>query len=182
MEAHLPNPPLPLLGRRAGRGVWTGAALPAVPGGGGGPTPTYMAQNDPHITLIILTAHMWGGVFFVKTNFPGQNLCSGAFGGQHLSLHKTKGPARKPISGTPPPPLLRRAPMPSPPRKAIFGPPSLTSGGGNGTLRRTQYMARAAAHFKRGAQPDWPPMARRIMCCVHRKARVAMALSTVSQA
>ena len=28
-------PPLPLLGRRAGRGVWTGAAPPAVPGGGG---------------------------------------------------------------------------------------------------------------------------------------------------
>ena len=33
-EAHLPIPP-PLLGRRAGRGVWAGAALPAVPGGGG---------------------------------------------------------------------------------------------------------------------------------------------------
>ena len=30
------QPPLPLLGRRAGRGVWAGAALPAVPGGGGG--------------------------------------------------------------------------------------------------------------------------------------------------
>ena len=42
---------------------------------------------------------------------------------QHPSLHQTKGPARKPISGTPPP-LLRRAPMPSPHRKAIFGPPS----------------------------------------------------------
>ena len=34
-EAHLPNPPLPLLGRRAARGVWAGAALPAVTGGGG---------------------------------------------------------------------------------------------------------------------------------------------------
>ena len=33
-EAHLPNP-APLLGRRAGRGVWAGATLPAVPGGGG---------------------------------------------------------------------------------------------------------------------------------------------------
>ena len=40
MEAHLPNPTLPLLGRRAGRGVWAGAALPAVPGGGG---------SDPNI-------------------------------------------------------------------------------------------------------------------------------------
>ena len=64
-EAHLPNPPPPpLLGRRAGRGVWAGAALPAVPGGGGGVlTPTYMAQNDPHIALIILTTHMWGNIF-----------------------------------------------------------------------------------------------------------------------
>ena len=67
MEAHLPNPPLPLLGRRAGRGVWAGAALPAVPGGGGRgggcPTPTYMAQNDPHVALIILTTHLWGKIF-----------------------------------------------------------------------------------------------------------------------
>ena len=39
-EAHLPNPPLPLLGRRARRGVWAGAALPAVLGGGG---------SDPNI-------------------------------------------------------------------------------------------------------------------------------------
>ena len=54
------QPPLPLLG---GRGVWAGAALPAVPGGGGGSTPTYMAQNDPHVALIILTTHMWGNVF-----------------------------------------------------------------------------------------------------------------------
>ena len=61
-EAHLPNPPLPLLGRRAGRGVWAGAALPAMPGGGG-PTPTYMAQNDPHVALIILTTHTWGKIF-----------------------------------------------------------------------------------------------------------------------
>ena len=63
-ETHLPNPPLPLLGRRAGRGVWAGAALPAMPGGGGGgPTSTYMAQNDPHVALIILTTHMWGKIF-----------------------------------------------------------------------------------------------------------------------
>ena len=34
-----PTPPLPLLGRLAGRGVWAGAALPAVPGGGGGSDP-----------------------------------------------------------------------------------------------------------------------------------------------
>ena len=57
-EAHWPNPPL-----RAGRGVWAGAALPAVPGGGGGPTPTSMPQNDPHVALIILTTHMRGKIF-----------------------------------------------------------------------------------------------------------------------
>ena len=62
-EAHLPNPPLPLLGHHAGRGAWAGAALPAVLGGGGGPTPTYMAQNDPRVALIILTTHMWGNIF-----------------------------------------------------------------------------------------------------------------------
>ena len=31
--------------------------------GGGGPTPTYMAQNDPRVALIILTTHMWGTIF-----------------------------------------------------------------------------------------------------------------------
>ena len=34
-EAHFPNPPPPLLGRRDGRGVQGGGARPAVPGGGG---------------------------------------------------------------------------------------------------------------------------------------------------
>ena len=57
------QPPLPLLGRRTGRGVWAGAALPAMTGGGGGATPTYMAQNDPRVALIILTTHMWGKIF-----------------------------------------------------------------------------------------------------------------------
>ena len=55
--------PLLLLGCRARRGVWASAALPAVLGGGGGPTPTYMAQNDPHVALIILTTHMRGKIF-----------------------------------------------------------------------------------------------------------------------
>ena len=32
-------------------------------GGGGGPTPTYMAQNDPRVALIILTTHMRGEIF-----------------------------------------------------------------------------------------------------------------------
>ena len=41
-----------------------GLALPYLPcRGGGGPTPTCMAQNDPHVALIILTTHMWGKIF-----------------------------------------------------------------------------------------------------------------------
>ena len=102
-EAHLPNPPPPpTLVAMLGGGVRVGGALPAVPGGGS--TPTYVAQNDPHIRLIILTTHMWG---------------------QHLSLHKTKGPARKPISGTPPPFLQRAsAPRPPAPRRAMFKSPN----------------------------------------------------------
>ena len=56
----------------------------------------------------------------MKTIFPGQNLCSGAFGGQHLSLHKTKGPARKPISGSPPPPSPGAHAIP-PPAKQFSG-------------------------------------------------------------
>ena len=43
---------------------------------------------------------------------------------QHPSLHKTKGPARKPISGTPPPPPSPSAHAIPPSRKAIFGPPN----------------------------------------------------------
>ena len=39
---------------------------------------------------------------------------------QHPSLHRTKGPARKPIPGTAPPSPGAHA---IPPRKAIFGPP-----------------------------------------------------------
>ena len=112
-EAHLPNPPPPpppwSLCREGGLG-WR---CPTCRDGGGGATPTYMAQNDPHVALIILTTHMWGKIFSRK-KFSGPKFVFRRLWWQHPSLHKTKGPARKPISGTPPP-LLRRAPMPSPP-------------------------------------------------------------------
>ena len=56
-----PTPP-PSLVAVPGRGF--GLGLPYLPcRGGGGPTPTYMAQNDPHVALIILTTHMWGQMF-----------------------------------------------------------------------------------------------------------------------
>ena len=50
-------------GRRAGRkGSARGVPyLPCQGRGWGGWTPTSTAQNEPHVTLIILTTHMWGG-------------------------------------------------------------------------------------------------------------------------
>ena len=58
-----PNPRSPSLVAVPGGGFVL--ALPYLPcrGGGGGPTPTYMAQNHPHVALIILTTHMWGKMF-----------------------------------------------------------------------------------------------------------------------
>ena len=58
-----PTPPPSLVAVLGGK---FGLALPYLPcrGGGGGPTPTYMAQNDPRVALIILTTHMWGKVFW----------------------------------------------------------------------------------------------------------------------
>ena len=130
-EAHFSNPPLPLLGRRAGRGVWAGGALPAVPGGGGGPTPTYMATTHGYYAYV-------GEHFFVKKIFPGQNLCSGAFGGNIRPYTKQKAQHRSPFLESPPP-LLRRAPMPSPPAKQFSGRPCSDKP----TLHATVYMKRA---------------------------------------
>ena len=57
-----PTPPSPSLVAVPGGGC--GLGLPYLPcRGGGGLTPTYMAQNDPHVALIILTTHMWGNIF-----------------------------------------------------------------------------------------------------------------------
>ena len=126
MEAHFPNPPPPLLGRRDGRGG-SGRGCPTCRSGGGGVNPTSMAQNDTHVALIILTTQMWGrggGGLLVEKTFSGQNFVFLHLRRQHPFLHKTKGPTRNPISPTPP--LLRRASMshtPPPPRRAIFRSP-----------------------------------------------------------
>ena len=44
-------------------GLGQGCPTCCARGGGGGSTLTYMAQNDPHIALIILTTHMWRKIF-----------------------------------------------------------------------------------------------------------------------
>ena len=92
---------------------------PDLPCRGGGVNPTSVAQNDTHVALIILTTQMWGGgELLVEKAFSGQILCSCAFGTNIRSYTKQR--ARH---GTPflqPPPLLRRASMSPPPRRAIF--------------------------------------------------------------
>ena len=101
--------------------------LPCPGGRGGGATPTYMAQNDPHVALIILTTHMWRKLFREK-NFPGQILCSGAFGGNIRPYTKQRAWHGSPFLEPPPPSFAGRPchPPPPPPRKAIFGPPKYT--------------------------------------------------------
>ena len=87
--------------------------------GGGGSTPTSTAQHDPHVALTILTTRLWGG----GECFGGQNVFGPTFvfRRQHPVLHKTKGPARKPISlPSPPPPSAGvRAPPPPPPAPRV---------------------------------------------------------------
>ena len=72
---------------------------------------------------------MWGGGggVLVEKTFSGQILCSCAFGANIRSYTKQRAQ-----HGTPflqPPPLLRRASMSPPPRRAIFRSPSRCGGG-----------------------------------------------------
>ena len=127
------QPPPSLLGRRAGSGG-SGRDCPTcrAPGGGGGSAPTHVAQKDPHVALIILTTRGGGGGVSVKKTFPGQNLWSGAFGGNIRPYRKQRARHGSPFLE---PPLLRQTPMPSPPptRQSTFrvalevqgGPPQL---------------------------------------------------------
>ena len=64
-----------------------------------------------------------GEIFFVKKNFPGQNLCSGAFGGNIRPYSKQRARHRSPFLEPPPLSFAGRPCHSPPPRKAIFGPP-----------------------------------------------------------
>ena len=103
-EAHFPNPPPSLLGRRDGRGEFR-AGLPDLPVRAGGEVnPTSMAQNDTHVALIILTTQMWGGKLLVEKTFSGQILCSCAFGANIRSYTKQRARHGTPFLQPPPPP------------------------------------------------------------------------------
>ena len=101
--------------------------MPDLPCGGGGVNPTSMAQNDPHIALIMLATQMWGGGLLVENTFSGQNFVFLRLWRPHPFLHKTKGPTRNPISPTPPPPSAGVHVTPPPPRRAIFRSPNSES-------------------------------------------------------
>ena len=119
-------PPSPSLVAVPGGGF--GLGLPYLPcrGGGGGATPTYMAQNDPHVALIIFDYTYVGENFFVKKIFRAK-ICVPAPLVATSVLTQNKGPGTEAHFWNPPPPFLRRAPMPSPLCKAIFGPPRHSS-------------------------------------------------------
>ena len=113
-EAHFPNPPPPLLGRRDGRGG-SGQGCPTCRAWGGGVNPTSMAQNDTHVALISLTTQMWwGGELLVEKTFSGQKFCVPAPSPPTSVLTQNKGPDTEPHFSNPPP-LLRRASMSAPP-------------------------------------------------------------------
>ena len=116
----------PLLGSRAARGGsgWGCPTCRAKRRGGRGGRPQHRRLKiDPHMALIILTTHSWGpGGIFGGKNFFGPKFVFRCLRRQYPFLHKTEGPARKPISPPPTPPFGVRPCRP--PRRAIFRSPS----------------------------------------------------------
>ena len=74
-----------------------------LPEGGGGWTPTYMAQNDPHVVLIILATQMWAKIFWLKKLFQAK-ICVPAPLVATSVLTQNKGPGTEAHFWTPPPP------------------------------------------------------------------------------
>ena len=121
------TPPSPSLVAVPGQGC--GLGLPHLPcgEGGGGPTPTYMAQNDPHGALIILTTHMWGNIFSLKNLFRAK-ICVPAPLAATSVLTQNKGPGTEAhFRNAPPPPSPgAHAIPPPPPAKQFSGRPGCT--------------------------------------------------------
>ena len=106
-----PTPPSPSLAGVPGGGLGWGCSTYRAGGGGSTPNMCGSKCRADHFDYTYV-----GEIFWWKKFFSGPKFVFRCLLRQHPSLHKTEGPARKPISGTPPPhPLLRRAPMPSPP-------------------------------------------------------------------
>ena len=113
------QPPPSLLGRRDGRGGFRAGGVP-----------TSMAQNDTHVALIILTTQMWGGGggnYWWKKLFQAKFCVPVPLAPTFFVLTQNKGPDTEPHFSNPPP-LLRRASMSPPPRRAIFRLPSCENG------------------------------------------------------
>ena len=123
-EAHFPNPPSPLLGRRDGRGG-SGRGCPTVPGGG--VNPTSMAQNDTHVALIILTTQMWGGEIIGGKKLFRPNFCVPVPSAPTSVLTQNKGADTEPhFSNPPPPPSAGVHVTPPPPAEQFSGRPVMS--------------------------------------------------------
>ena len=101
-----------------------GLGLPYLPCRGGGVQPQHTCLKMIPTSRGSFSLPTCGGNFFREKNFSRPKFVFRRLWWQHPSLHKTKGPARKPISGTPPPSFAGRPCHPPPPLcKAVFGPP-----------------------------------------------------------
>ena len=103
-----------------------GWGCPACRAGGGGVRPPRRADHFDYTYV--------GEHFFVKKIFPGQNLCSGAFGGNICPYTKQRARHRSPFLERPPPPPLPGAHAIPPPqsnfRAALKRGPPTQSGRG----------------------------------------------------
>ena len=128
-EAHFPNPPPSLLGRRDGRGG-SGQGCPTCRAGGGGGQPNiYGSKCYPRRADHFDYSNVGGGGdYWWKKLFRAKFFVFLHLWRQHPFLHKTKGQTRNPISPTPPPSFGGRpCHPPPPPRRAIFRSPSVNS-------------------------------------------------------
>ena len=85
--------------------VWRRGGCPTCRAGGGAgvPTPTYRAQNDPHVVLIILTTHMWGENFWWTKLFQAK-ICVPAPLAPTTIVTQNKVPGTEAHFSNPPPP------------------------------------------------------------------------------
>ena len=116
-------------------------SLVAMPGGGFGLGLPYLpCQGADHFDYTYV-----GEIFFVKKNFPCQNLCSGAFGGNIRPYRKQRARHGSPFLEPPPPSFTGRPCYP--PLQSNFRAPfawwaGMLRGVWCGAVQQTRHMVR----------------------------------------